>query len=216
MRHAREAMAAVTGEGGGGDGGGGCGLARAAAKAVAWAAKVVGGDVVVGGDIGAGEGGGEGGGGDGRGECPLERTNVHSGVGCPLACLLSEGGGAGSGGDGSGDGGGEGGGGEGGTEEEPRWRGANAKSMSAAPTAWGRPTRRETDLWREQRNRDVSKATRRRRAQVRVFCECCSNHVVLRHGRCNCRRDARRMLRQRLVRWRPGVRLCSIARSCAP
>ena len=84
MRHAREAMAAVTGEGGGGRwrwrGSAGA-VARAAAKAVAWAAKVVGGDVVVGGDIGAGEGGGEGGGGDGRGECPLERTNVHSGVG---------------------------------------------------------------------------------------------------------------------------------------
>ena len=145
-----------------------------------------------------------------------KKTDLALRVRRPCGGLLSEGGGAGSGGAGRGASGGEGGGGEGGTEEEPRWRGANAKSMSAAPTAWGRPTRCETDLWREQRNRDVSKATRRRRAQVRVFCECCINHVVLHHGRCSCRRDARRMLRQRLVRWRPGVRLCSIARSCAP
>ena len=51
--------------------------------------------------------------------------------------------GGGGGGDGD-DGGGDddcscsGGGGRPATEEEPRWRGANAKSMSAAPTAWGR------------------------------------------------------------------------------
>ena len=78
-------------------------------------------------------------------------------------------------------------------------RGARSRTIDNGPR--NTSSRRLFFFW-WHRICGLPKATRRQRAPIRASCECCSTHVVHRDGRCNCRRDARRMLRQRLVSWR--------------